>query len=220
MTTTVTVFSDIACPWAAVAVHRLRHARDVSGLDVVVDPRPWPLELVNDRPPSQRGIAVEAAVLAAHEPGLFSLYTGKSWPSTFLPAWEAVAAARRVAGDRAAEELDYTLRLAFFRDGADISQRAELQRVIDEASAKAPEPFDGAAVLRMWDGGTVRADVLADYERSKTLPVQGSPQVFWPDGTTTHNPGMHDVEFVRGIPQIGRADAGEVECLLLAKTTD
>jgi hypothetical protein len=30
--------------------------------------------------------------------------------------------------------------------------------------------------------------------------------VFWPDGTTTHNPGMGDHTWVRGIPRIHSAD--------------
>ena len=39
MTTSVTIYSDIHCPWAAVTVHRLRQARDKHGLDVVFDQR-------------------------------------------------------------------------------------------------------------------------------------------------------------------------------------
>jgi len=38
--TTVTLWSDIHCPWAAVAVHRLRSTRKDNGIDVVFDQRP------------------------------------------------------------------------------------------------------------------------------------------------------------------------------------
>jgi hypothetical protein len=52
----------------------------------------------------------------------------------------------------------------------------------------------------------VRATVVADWERSQQLPIQGSPQIFWPDGHTTHNPGMTDHVWERGIPRIDSTD--------------
>lgn len=207
---TVTVWSDIHCPWAFVAVHRLRAARSETGLDVVFDQRPWPLELVNGRGTPKHIVPVETAVLANHEPEIFNAYDNPEWPSTFLPAFELVAAARRVHDVRAAEEVDYALRLAFFRDAIDVSIRAGLERALEKVDV------DRGAVLAEWDAGAVRADVLADYERSRSLPIQGSPQVFWPDGSTTHNPGMTDHEWVGGIPRIRSADAGEPARLLRA----
>lgn len=218
MTVTVTIYGDIHCPWNTVAVHRLRRARDANGLDVVFDPRPWPLELVNGLGNPPRLVEPEKAVLGQFEPDLFSTFRGESWPSTLLPAFEAVAAARRAAGARAAEEVDYLLRVAFFRDSADVSLRAQIDKVVQEAAGKAPEPFDAGAVMALWDGGTPRADVLADYAASKALPIQGSPQVFWPDGSTTHNPGMTEHTWVRGIPRVHRSDPDEVERLLLRRT--
>lgn len=202
MTTTVTIYSDVHCPWAFVTVHRLRAARDADGLDVVFDPRAWPLEFVNASGTPRDILDPETAVLAQHEEALFSRFRGDSFPSTFLPAFEAVAAARRVHGTRAAEETDYALRLAFFRDSADLSMRAAIAETL-----AAVADVDTDAVLAVWDSGEARADVLADYDRSASLPIQGSPQVFWPDGTTTHNPGMTDQEWVRGIPRLRSTDA-------------
>src|SRR5690349_24847921 len=116
MTATVDIWSDIHCPWALVAVHRLRAARDAQGLDVVFAPRAWPLEWVNRRGTPRGIVTAETAVLANHEPEIFNAYRDESWPSTFVPAFELVAAARRVGGPRAAEDVDYAVRLAFFRD--------------------------------------------------------------------------------------------------------
>jgi predicted DsbA family dithiol-disulfide isomerase len=200
----VSVWSDIHCPWATVAVHRLRAARDRDQLDVVFDQRAWPLEFVNAQG-TPKLVVQETAVLAQHEPDLFSAYRNESWPSTFLPAFELVAAARRVGGLRVAEDVDYAMRLAFFRKSIDVSIRAGLEKALAVAAGLNPE-LDAPAVLAAWDSGAARADVLADYERSKSLPIQGSPQVFWPDGTTTHNPGMGDHTWVRGIPRIHTAD--------------
>ncbi len=199
---TVTVWSDIHCPWASVVVHRLRKARDEAQPGLVFDQRPWPLELVNGQGTPQRIVAPEAAVLSNHEPELFSVYANDSWPSTFLPGFELVAAARQVQGLRAAEDVDYALRVAFFRHSVDVSIEAGLAQALE--LAELPGADD---VLAVWRQGAVRADVFADYERSKSLPIQGSPQVFWPDGTSTHNPGLDDHEWVRGIPRVLTDDA-------------
>ena len=219
MTTTVTVWSDVHCPWAAVAVHRLRAAREASGADVVFDQRPWPLELVNGQGTPRHILANEVPVLASQEEDLFSAYGGASWPSTFLPSFELIAAARRVHGPRAAEDVDYHLRLAFFRHSVDVGIRAGLERALQSA-AKASSEIDAAEVLRVWETEPVRADVIADYRRSHDLPIQGSPQVFWPDGTTTHNPGMTDHEWVRGIPRLRSADPEAPARLLAEKVGD
>lgn len=216
MTTTVTVWSEIHCPWATTAVHRLRAARDQDNLDVVFDQRPWPLELVNSRGTPHTTVALETAVLAAHEPDIFSAYRDESWPSSFLAAFELVAAARRVGGLRAAEDVDYALRMSFFRYSVDVSIRAGLEHALKRArdmSAGAAD-LDTDAVLHCWATEPVRADVLADFERSKDLPIQGSPQIFWLDGSTTHNPGFADVQWRGGIPRIGKADPDEPARLL------
>lgn len=209
MTTTIAIYSDIACPWATVTVHRLRRARDAHGLAVVFDQRAWPLEWVNKGGTPRHIVEPETAVLAQHEPELFSRFQGASWPSTTLPAFELVAAARRAFGLRAAEDVDYHLRLRFFRDSADVSLRHELWQAAADAGLNADK------VLNVWQTEPVRADVVADYARSHELPIQGSPQIFWPDGSTTHNPGMTDHEWVRGIPRVGHVEPDEPERLLL-----
>jgi predicted DsbA family dithiol-disulfide isomerase len=209
MTTTVTIYSDIHCPWATVAAHRLRQARDKHGLDVVFDHRPWPLEWVNEKGTPRHIVEPESAVLANYEPELFGRFEGQSWPSTFLPAFELVAAARRLGGLRTAAGVDYHLRQPVLRECADDRQaHAQAQAVVDAGA-------DAEAVMRIWEQEPVRADVAADWERSQQLPIQGSPQVFWPDGSTTHNPGMTDHEWVRGIPRVGVTDPDACERLLL-----
>ena len=216
MPAVVEIWSDLSCPWAFVTVHRLRTARDRTGLDVVFEPRPWPLEWVNGTGIGQATAAVEAAVLAQHEEDLFSSFRGSAWPSTLLPAFELVAAARRVDGSEAAEAVDVALRLALFRGSVDVSVRAGLVQAL-QGAVDAGAALDVEAILDAWDAGDVRQDVRADYARSRDLPIQGSPQIFWPDGSTTHNPGMADHAWVRGIPRLRSADPDEPERLLLAR---
>ena len=214
---TVDIWSDIHCPWALVAVHRLRAARARHGLDVVFAPRAWPLEWVNDHGTPRSIVTTETAALAGHEPELFNAYRNDSWPSTFLPAFELVAAARRRHGARAAEDVDYALRLAFFRDSVDVSVRAGLQQALVIAAAD-NTGIDRAAVLELWTHSNPRADIAQDFAESKELPIQGSPQIFWPDGSTSHNPGMTDHHWTGDLVRIGHTRPDEPERLLLERT--
>lgn len=216
--TVVTVWSDVHCPWAFVVVHRLRRARDRDGLDVVFDPRPWPLEWVNERGTPRGIVEPESIVLAAHETELFSRYTADTWPSTFLPAFELVAAARELYGPRAAEEVDYQLRWAFFRRSLDVSLRHNLAVVATVACEAFPD-IEPDALMDGWLRRPVRAAVAADYERSRPLSIQGSPQIFWPDGSTSHNPGMADHRWAGGIPRIHGSDPDEPGRLLRERVT-
>jgi predicted DsbA family dithiol-disulfide isomerase len=211
---TVTIWSDIHCPWAGAVVHRLRAAREAEGLDVLLDPRPWPLELVNGTGTPRDIVTTEIAVLAQHESAMYAAYRNDSWPSTFLPAFELVAAARRVHGDKGAEDVDYALRRAFLRRSIDVSVEAGLREALALAVAGGAD-IDPDAVLTCWRTEPVRADVLNDYERSKQLPIQGSPQVFLPDGSTEHNPGLTDHQWKGAIPRILSDDREAPRRLLL-----
>lgn len=215
----VDIWSDIHCPWALITIDRLRRARQRHSIDVVFVPRAWPLEWVNRRGTPRGIVTVEAAVLAEHEPELFSAYANESWPSTFLPAFELVAAANRVGGLRAAENVDYALRLAFFRDGVDVSIRDGLERALAVADGLGEE-LDAQSVMDQWLRGNPRADVAADYAASAAVSIQGSPQVMWMDGTSSHNPGMTDHEWIDGVPVLKSVDSGTVERMLLATSID
>lgn len=209
----IEIWSDIHCPWALIAVHRLRQARERLGAAITFVPRAWPLEWVNERGTPRGIVTAETAVLAGHEPDLFNAYANDSWPSTFLPAFELVAAARRCQGQAAAEDVDYALRLAFFRDSVDVSIAAGLRQALGVA-ASLNDGIDAEAVMATWTDSPVRADVAADFRHSRQLPIQGSPQIFWPDGSTTHNPGMTDHYWRGDLMRINSADPDEPERLL------
>lgn len=211
---TVDVWSDIHCPWALIAIHRLRTARARHDLDVVFVPRAWPLEWVNGRGTPRAIVTTETAALAGHEPELFNAYRNDSWPSTFLPAFELVAATRRLHGARAAEDVDYALRLAFFRDSIDVSIQAGLREALASA-ATANADINQAAVLEIWRHSNPRDDVANDFAASEKLSIEGSPQIFWPDGSTSHNPGMTDHHWNGELVRIGRTRLEEPERLLL-----
>jgi hypothetical protein len=160
--------------------------------------------------------AMRQPALASHEPELFNAYANDSWPSTFLPAFELVAATRRVHGVRAAEDVDYAMRLAFFRESVDVSIEAGLRDALALATALNPN-IDPDQVMHTWMRTNPRADVDDDFHNSKTVAIQGSPQIMWPDGATTHNPGMTDHHWSGDLVRIGDTDEHEAARLLLEK---
>jgi predicted DsbA family dithiol-disulfide isomerase len=209
----IEIWSDIHCPWALIAIYRLRQARERLGAEVTFVPRAWPLEWVNHRGTPHDIVTTEVAALASHEPDLFNRYSGDSWPSTFVPAFELVAAANRTGGAELAEHVNYALRLAFFCDGADVSIEAGLRHALDIALTYEPD-CPAETMMSTWRTSNVRADVARDFQQSKQVAIQGSPQVIWPDGSTTHNPGMSDHYWRGGLLRIRSADPDEPARLL------
>ncbi|WP_083661267.1 DsbA family oxidoreductase [Actinophytocola xanthii] len=185
---TIVVYSDIACPWATVAIARLLRARTEFALDedVHLDHRSFLLEDVNSAPVAKRVVDAELPVVQALEPELgWTSWQGdpSTWPVTAAPANEAVHAAKRQSL-RAAEELDLALRLALFRDSRCIALRHEILDVASSCPSVDVEAL-GAAL----DDGSARATMMRDYREHRDA-VRGSPHLFFADGYEVHNPGV------------------------------
>jgi predicted DsbA family dithiol-disulfide isomerase len=185
---TIVVYTDVACGWSTVAIHRLLAARHRLGLDddVHLDHRLFFLEDVNRAPVSLRLVDAEIPVLAALEPDLgLRPFPGdpSTWPVSSLLANEAVHAAK-AQGPAAAEQLDLALRLALFRDGRCISL---LHEVLDVAGTCAA--VDAGALGDALADGRARGAMLRDYG-ARVDDIQGSPHLFLPDGHDVHNPGV------------------------------
>jgi predicted DsbA family dithiol-disulfide isomerase len=203
----LTVFSDLYCPWAYVFSIRLRRAR--AGLDrPPVAWRCWPLELVNERGTPWDTITQEVPVLAQLEPDHFAPPRRETWPSTLLPAMEALKVAGELGGPEAADRFDEAARRAFFRDRRDLSIRPTLAEIAAEAG------LDRAGFLDAFDGGGHRRSVVADWQEGRRRGVQGSPHAFLPDGTGVFNPGIGKLDWVRGIPVLAEVDEGAIARLL------
>ena len=187
---TIVIWSDIGCPWAHLAVHRLHETRRRLGLHDAVkfEHRPFPLELFNERVTPWRTLAAEVPVVGALAPEAgWQEWDAPQWewPVTTLPALEAVQAVAAQNG-RAAEELDRELRIAFFGDSRCISMR----HVILEVASKC-DLIDFDALAGALDDGVARRSVIARFEQAeKNDEIEGSPHVFLPDGTHFHNPGI------------------------------
>ena len=203
----LTVYSDLHCPWAYVFSIRLRRARTGVGHPPVAW-RSWPLELVNERGTPWETLSQEIPVLTQLEPDHFARPSRETWPSTFLPAMEALKVAGELGGAAAADRFDEAARRAFFLDGRDLSLRSTLAGIATEAGLEQPRFLDA------FDGGGHRRAVVADWEEGRRRGVQGSPHVFLPDGTAVFNPGIGNIDWVRGIPVPSEVDEGEIAKLL------
>lgn len=206
---TVVVYSDLNCSFAHVAVHRLHEARNRLGLEHLVrfDHRAFPLELFNRSVNERPGVDSEIAVVGALEPEAgWRLWQGPDWryPVTMLPALEAVQAAK-AQGLAASERLDRALRRAFWAQNRCISMRHEILDVAGETGA-----VDVGDLARRLDGGSMRAEVFAQFEAAREDRVICSPHVFLADRTNYANPGVraHWVNggFGEGFPVIDNDD--------------
>lgn len=186
----LTVYADVVCPWASLALHGLRRARHRRDLRKVrIDLRAYPLELVNGVPNPKRVVDTEVPVVGGLSESLGWRSWNRppyEWPVSSLLALEAVQAAKRpeVGGLAASDELDAALRRALFVDSRCIS----LLPVICEIAESCPA-VNTAALTRSLYLGSGRAEVITQW-RNTADRVQGSPHVFLPDGTEWHNPGV------------------------------
>ena len=132
----VVVYSDIWCSFAHIGIHRLHTARTRLGLDddVAFDLRAFPLELLNSAPSPRTGTDSEVARNGALEPDAgWQLWQRPdyTYPTTMLPALEAVQAAKDQSF-AAAEALDLGLRRGFWAESRCVSYRRE---ILDLAAA-------------------------------------------------------------------------------------
>jgi predicted DsbA family dithiol-disulfide isomerase len=217
---TIVVWSDIACPWATLAMHRLRATRAELGLDghVVLDHRAYPLELVNGRCTPKRILSAEVPVVGALAPEFgWQMWQApdSEWPVTTLPALEAVQAAKEQSIG-ASEALDFALRRAFFAESRCIS----MLHVVLDVAASTPH-VDCDALEKALDNGTARQAVVQQWCDAADGAIEGSPHFFFADGTDAANPGvtMHwEGEHGRGFPVVDDDDPAVYEGLLRRST--
>lgn len=212
---TIAIYSDLSCAFAHVCVHRLHVAREQIGADVRFVHRPFILEEVNGFPIPKHFLDSEVPQIAPFDIDAgWKVWTQPpdTWPSSTLLAMEAVRAVEP-QGPAAHEQLDRALRVAFFQQHRCIS----LRHVILEIAATCPA-VDAGELADALDLGAAREAVIDDH-RDALRFVQGSPHLFFADGSGVHNPGF-DVEWLgeqgRGYPRVTQSDAG-VHATLIAR---
>lgn len=211
---TLTVWSDIGCPWATLALHTLHDVARERGRDVRVIHRSFPLELFNARPTPARILDAEIVAIA----GLLPRLRWQPWaadpatyPVTMLPAMEAVHAVADRDGVSAGDQLDTALRAAFYRDSRCIS----VHPVILDVASECPL-VDTAALAAALAEGSGRRAVYDDWALAKRSAVQGSPHVI-SAGRALHNPGVTyhwTAPPGRGLPRLDAYDESWAIALL------
>lgn len=183
----LTVWSDIGCPWATLALHTLHEAAQERGKILEVRHRSFPLELFNSRPTPARILDAEIVAIAGLLPELRWLpwqAEPTTYPVTTLPAMEAVHAVAERDGALAGDQLDSALRAAFYRDSRCVSAHS----VILDIAAQCPL-VDESALARGLSVGAGRKAVYDDWQTAKRIGTRGSPEVI-SAAERVHNPGV------------------------------
>jgi predicted DsbA family dithiol-disulfide isomerase len=203
----IVVVSDIGCPWAHIAVHRLVAERARRGLTVElpIDHRPFPLELVNGRPTPKDLLDAEIDVCRELEPDAGWSEPDDPWsfPVTTLPALQAVQAAKAQSAEISAM-LDHALRTAMFRDWRCISVFPVVFEIAAEVGG-----LDVARLRSDVASGQGWSQIWSDLEQLVPL-VPGSPTFVLPDGSMHHNPGIEVEGIADGEPVVTKHDPGAV----------
>ncbi len=204
-TNAVVVHSDLRCPWAHVAVHRLLSAVDREGMgsELLIDHRWFPLG-DGAMPDDPADVDRKLEPLHALEPGLdWHRWAdgGVDFPrgSRLAAAW--VQGAKQV-GPAASVALDRALRTALFVDGRDISDPA----VIEEVAASV-EVVDLDVVRAEVESGRPDAELDRQAELAGCEAVPVSPTVVLADGSTWANPGIES-RTEDGTPVVESDDPG------------
>jgi len=171
-------WAEYYCPWSYIAAVRLYHVYPEYEGRVRLRARPFPLEVMGGEAVPRAILEQEWWLAALQEPDApFVPYGAEDWPTTTLPAFDAVWAASRQG---AAVGLDFDLRVrrAFFGEGRNIGRRDVLFDLAREAG------LDLRAFEREFASPAARAAVLEESRIGRErFQVRGTPTLMLPDGT-------------------------------------
>jgi predicted DsbA family dithiol-disulfide isomerase len=140
--------------------------------------RPFPLELIDNESAPRDILAQEWWLAAIQEPAAaFAPYRSDDWPTTTLPAFEAVWCAAR-QGQEAALDYDLRVRRAFFAESRNIGRWDVLHEIAAEAG------LDRQRFAQDVASGEARAAVVEEARRGREeYRVRGTPTLMLADGT-------------------------------------
>ena len=176
-------WAEYYCPWCYVGAVRLNAVMPGFRDRVKLRIRPFPLEVVGGGPPNRDELEQEWWLAALQEPRAeFAPYRNDDWPTTTLPAFDAVSCAGR-QGEDAFYDLDLRVRRAFFAESRNIGNRAVLLEIAQEAG------LDMLRFERDFADPQVRAAVLAEAQLGRDQwRVRGTPTLMLSDGTRLRHP--------------------------------
>lgn len=199
-TNALVVYSDLRCPWAHVAVHRLLAAAERRGIgsELLIDHRWFPLG-DEATPDDAEALDRELGAIAAIEPDAgWTTWADSDRPfptsSDRAAAW--VQAAKAASPDASAL-LDRALRRALFAERADLTDDDTI-----EAVAAGLASLDLDAVRAELASGRPEAELDRQRQQSETDAVPASPTIVAADGTSWTNPGIDFATDDVGTPMI------------------
>ncbi len=171
--------------------------------------RAFPLEIAGDEGPAPRDILQQEWWLAAlQEPeATFAPFEGDDWPTTTLPAFDAVWCATRQS-EELALAYDLRIRRAFFSQSRNIGRREVLLALAEEVGLDLP------AFTRDFENGAARAAVLDELKvGQEQYRVRGTPTLMLADGTKLRPPIAFPVMRERKVVAVHELPCCGASCL-------
>lgn len=187
----IALFADLSCPFAYVAHAHWRRMREHYKGRIAIRHRSLALEYVNRVSTPKAELDVELPILLVEEPDIpYSPWRApvSEWPVTIWPAFEAVECAERQSIELA-DELAWTIRVAFFSESRCISMRHVLMQLAEQS---------GLAMRRFeadFDSGRYRQQVIDDAREGwERLAVPGSPTWILSSGEAIADFGLPEID--------------------------
>lgn len=170
--------------------------------------RPFPLEVADGEAAPRDILEQEWWLAALQEPSArFAPFQGDEWPTTTLPAFEAVWCATEQNEDLA-HVFDLRIRQAFFAESRNIGRREVLLELAEEVG------LDRQAFARAFDSGVARAAVLEERRvGQEQYRVRGTPTLMLADGTRLRPPIAFPVMRERKVVAVGKLPCCGEDCL-------
>ena len=170
--------------------------------------RPFPLEVADGEAAPRDILEQEWWLAALQEPAVrFAPFQGNDWPTTTLPAFEAVWCAAQQHEDLASA-YDLRIRQAFFAEGRNIGRREVLLALAEEAGLAMP------AFAHAFDSGVARAAILEERRvGQEQYRVRGTPTLMLADGARLRPPIAFPVMRERKVIAVGKLPCCGEGCL-------
>jgi predicted DsbA family dithiol-disulfide isomerase len=192
----IEIYSSLECPYAYLAAYRLKQLRPVYAGRIRLVWRALSLETINKQSYPKPLFEAEYGLFRVIEPDLPWQPWARpdwQWPSTYLPAFEALACAQ-VQGEEEAFQMSWALRHAYFAESRNLSLRHELLDIAAEVAANGG--LDLGRFVSDWDSGRCKSQVLEESERGwRGLKLEGSATFVLPDGSRHTNPAVGEIDF-------------------------
>ena len=192
----IQIYSSVECPYAYLATYRLMKVWPEYAGRVQLYWRALSLEYINRISFSKPVMDAERQLFAHIEPDLpFNPWplADWQWPSTFWPAFEALACAQ-AQGELATNAFSQVLRRAFFVEGRNISLRHEVLALAEELAAEGYIYFP--RFQHEWDTGRWKHTIVAEcWKGWHALKLAGSATFVLPNGRQITNPAIGQAEF-------------------------